>query len=499
LRLAAAELAQGEPSLALGHLRSLLAIEPLHEAAHRMTMEALAVGGRRDEALRQFERLCRALGSQLGVRPEAETVRLFQRVKGAAPSLKVMAHPGPGHGSRSLPAARPGLVVVPLRHQAGSQDDADLADALTEELIASLAPYRWFFVISTLQALVYRNRRPSPADLAAELGVRYVVEGRVRRDGSRLSLRLMLSETERGEHLWSEQIACHLDDVLLAQDQLARHVANLIEPELVHHEAVRAERRRPENVASWVLAARARRLTDLCRTGDLAQARALARDAIEREPESAFGHASLAWSSWMSYVLLERDRSFLPEALEAAERAVTLDHHYYLGFVAQGASRNATSDLQEAAVSLRRAIDLNPSFPTAFNQLLVCLTKQGRPFEALRYIEPLDLVSPHDPFHGFYRCARALTYFFAGDDEAAIENARLSLSSHPGWFTSEIVLIAASGRSGDIESRDEAAKAFVERRGTLTAESLHARLRLSSDRDRQELDCRLREAGVLCG
>lgn len=473
--------------------KALISIDSLREPGHQLLMRALHGLGRGTEAIRHYESFRRFLQDELDVRPNSQTLGVIAEIRGGQMCSK--------HGSQNGPlldaVSRPGVVVLPLNSIDNEPMDVDLCNALTEDLIASLSGYRWFFVISALKSMTYRGRTVTPKSLSSELGVQYVIDGRVRRSGNQLQLRLNLSDAENDQHLWSDSVACYTDELLDAQDQLVRHIASLVEPELIRFEDQRVQRRGPFDLTSWQLAARARRLADLCRTDYLVEAQELASRAVEVQPDSPYGHAALAWATWMSFVLSSRVNVSLDKALKAGTRAVQLDPQYYLGHAALGATLNGLGDLEQATNRLRCAIDLNPSFPTAYNQLISGLTRAGRPNEALTYIEPLDLISPNDPFHGFYRCARALTYFFAGDDDAAIRNAELSLESHPGWFSSEVVLIVASHRRGDGAGAKQAAESFVQNHGRISVNTLNTRLKLRLDRDRIALENGLAAEGVL--
>ena len=153
--------------------------------------------------------------------------------------------------------------------------------------------------------------------------------------------------------------------------------------------------------------------------------------------------------------------------------------------------------MDDAVASLRRAIDLNPSFPVAYNQMVSALIRVGRPREAVDWIKPLDRISPNDPFRGYYCCVRSLAWFFPNDDAAAIENAETSLAAHLRWFDSELVLAAASQRAGDVQKARDAGRRLVEARGVLTPEQLRNVMRLKREADFNEIVTQLRKVGFV--
>lgn len=466
---------------AIGHARRAIQIEPLREHAHCQLMRALNETGRRNEALQQFHLLSGLLREELDVQPAPDTAALYTAIKSAASVVTGITDP-PEVTRRRADALRPGLAVLPLRVAESGFADEDLAVSLTEELIGTLAAYRWFFVTSALQASVYRKREVSPKELAKELGVRYVLSGSVRRHGNRLSIRYSLAETANGDHLWSARRNCYFDEVLEAQDALAREVAQALEPELLRAESEVAMRLPSVDIDRWAHLAKARRLAD---DGQIERAFQVAADIARTADDCAYSQATLGWTAWMKYMLGDRASDTLKIGLEASSNAIQIDHRLFLGHAVKGACLAHTNSLDDAVINIRRAIDLNPSFPVAYNQLISALTRSGQPRGALNWIERLDEVSPSDPFRGFYCCVRALTWYFLENDAAAITNAEESLATHPGWLASEIVLAAASLRAGNHSKAAEVAKRLIASRGTMTSKQFQASFRVKRETDLQ--------------
>jgi DNA-binding SARP family transcriptional activator len=446
--------------------RKLLAIDPLRENGHRLLMQALAGAGRRADALQQFHALSGLLRQELNVQPDADTVALYKQTRNSSSTSsrrnKDVEKPVP---------ARPGVVMLPLRF-GDDLGNADLAYGLNEEIIASLAAYKWFYVISAFQASVYKDKTVTPTDLALDLGVDYVLDGVLRRSGNRVRIRLNLSDSGSGELIWSETADCFFDETLDAQDSLARQVAQLIEPEILRGEDERVAETELMSMDAWHLAIRARRLADQMNAASLDQAQVAASQAITIAPDCAFGHAALAWTLWLRDILFRRDGKEIPEAINAAQNAVEIDPRFFLGHAALGVSRLRNRDYDAAEINLQRSISMNPSYPTPYNQISSCLNFNGKPRQALDYFEPLDRISPRDPYMGYYRCVRASTYFLLGDDAAAIENAQASLAEHPRWLTSEFVLAAACQRSGQRELAAATVRGMKEHHGITSIEEL---------------------------
>jgi pentatricopeptide repeat protein len=477
---------------AIAHARRIIQIDPLREHGHCQLMRALNDAGRRNEALQQFHRLSGTLREQLGVQPAPDTAALYTAIKSATSALAVSKDSA--LAKREGNRLRPGLAVLPLRVTEGGFADENLALSLTEELIGTLAAYRWFFVTSALQALVYRNRDVSPLELADELGVRYVLSGSIQRQGNRLSVRFSVAETQRGEHLWSARHNCYLDEMLEAQDALAREIAGAIEPELLRAESEITLRLPSKDIDRWSHLARARRLAD---EGQIEQAFEVAANIARSTDNCSYSQATLGWTAWMKYMLGDRAPDLLRIGLEASSNAVQIDSRLFLGHTVKGAILAHMNELDPAVKSIRLAIDLNPSFPVSYNQLISALTRTGQPREALDWIERLDEVSPSDPFRGFYCCVRALTWFFLNNDYAAIANAEESLAAHPGWLGSEIVLAAAACRAGDKRKAAVVAQELIASRGAVTFEQFRAFFRVEREADLHAVADPLRSLGFI--
>ena len=487
-------LAVADWSGAMASARALLEIDPLREAGHQLLMRALDGAGRGTEALQQFHRLSGLLRGELDVRPNVDTVSVYRDIRQKKEMDQASIR------SPRLPLTsqeRPGLIVLPVKVSGGASADSVIADGLTEELVTALAPYRWFFVISALQASVYRGQTVSAQQLSSELGVSYALTSNLTKAGGRFNVRFQLAETDKGEHLWASRFSCYPDELIEAQDTIAREIAALIEPALIRSEEERLTRKPEVNFETWSKVIRARRLADTCEPRALLQALDLARQASTQSPSSAFAKSVLAYASWLAYLIAQADEAVMNMGIDAAASAIEIDSRYYLGHSSLGSLLFNKGDLDCALTSLRRAIDTNPSFPIAYNQMSSCLTSAGRPNEALQWIAPLNRISPNDPMRGFYGCVRALTWFFLGDDDAAIENAEISLDHHPGWATSELILAAASHRSGQLDKATSSAARFVQANGSMSIEDLRQFFNLKRETDLHSIAQQLNPLGVV--
>jgi TolB-like protein len=238
--------------------RRLLALDPLHESAHRALMRIYAQQGQAALALKQYQ-LCRdALQDELGVKPEAETERLYQsirekramasRASSQAPPAAIAAEarspsdapplqPDPATATAS---ARPSIAVLPFENLSDDPEQQYFSDGITEDIITALSRVKWFFVIARNSSFTYKGRIVDVKQVARELGVRYVLEGSVRKAGGRVRISGQLVQAETGQHIWADKFDGELANVFDLQDQVTASVVAAIEPSLRQAEIERA-------------------------------------------------------------------------------------------------------------------------------------------------------------------------------------------------------------------------------------------------------------------
>jgi TolB-like protein len=161
-------------------------------------------------------------------------------------------------GSAALPdSSRPAIAVLAFNNMSGEGAQDYFSDGISEDLITALSKLRWFFVVARNSSFSYRGRAVPMKQLADELGVDYVVEGSVRKDGNRVRITVQLIDVETGSHVWAERYDRELADVFAVQDEITEAIVAAIEPQLYAAEHVRARRKAPENLDAWELVMRA--------------------------------------------------------------------------------------------------------------------------------------------------------------------------------------------------------------------------------------------------
>lgn len=432
-------LAPSAPAEALEHARVWATIDPGDEAAHAGLVEALFAAGRRDEAAQQHEASLRQLG-ELGTECRGVLRRVWLDATGDGPAHEEAANqprttadeaPSPDEATpvadRPVPATlalpeRPSLAVLPFTNLSGNREEDFISDGLAEEILIKLATFRWFFVISRASSFSYRGTAVTARQVGRELGVRYIVEGTVRRAGDRIRVTVQLTDTTDDHVVWSARYDREFTDIFALEDEIADRIIHEIEPEMAAAERQRARRREPDSLDAWT--AFQRGLWHLFRfTGsDFDEARNLFRRAIEADPEFACAHGELSYVSVVSILLgYSRDwRADLEIAAQAAERAVELDPGDCIGHFAQGRVLVLRHDFENAIAAMERSLARNPNSARGYYGLGIARLYSGRPEDALEPLLKAIRLSPRDPnlWAHYYVVGRA--HFIMGRFEEAL-------------------------------------------------------------------------------
>ena len=270
--------------------RRLMALDPLREAATRALMQLHLERGESAQAIKLFETLKDRLHAELGVKPEPETMRLLETVRAgrSAPS----SVPG-------APADKPSIAVLPFQNLSGDPDQEYFADGMVEDIITALSRLRWLFVIARNSSFTYRNRAMDVRQIGRELGVRYILEGSVRKAANRVRITGQLLDVATGAHLWAERFDGTLEEVFDLQDQVATKVVGAIAPKLEQAEIERAKRKPTESLDAYDHFLRGLACVYRWTKQSMEEALQHFRKAIELDPDyaSAYGMAARCYSA----------------------------------------------------------------------------------------------------------------------------------------------------------------------------------------------------------
>jgi adenylate cyclase len=331
---------------------------------------------------------------------------------------------------------RPAIAVLPFDNMSGDAEQEYFVDGIAEDLITRLSAWRRFPVIARNSSFVYKGEAVDVKRVSQELGVRYVVEGSVRKAGDRIRITAQLIDATSGHHVWAERYDRRLDDIFALQDEITQAIVEGIEPSIRGYEPERAIQRDPQNLDAWDLAQRglwhAQRMT----REDNEQARQLFERAVELDPRSVGAFGGLALAHYLDVYLhwtdsIERSTS---ELVRSAEKAVAIDDKDPHAQIALATAYSLTGAQDKMLAAAERAVELNPSLATAYFYIGNFLALAGRSEEAIANLEKGMRLSPRDPALFGFLSGVAWAHFAAGRYEDAVDWARRSLKQRSDWI-----------------------------------------------------------------
>jgi adenylate cyclase len=352
---------------------------------------------------------------------------------------------------------KPSIAVLPFQNMSGDPEQEYFADGMVEEIITALSRIRWFFVIARNSTFTYKGHAVDVKQVGRELGVRYVLEGSVRKSGNRIRVTAQLVEAETGNHVWAERYDRDLADIFAVQDEITERVVAAIEPELYAAEQVRSQSKPPESLDAWECVIRALSLIGQGTRDENTEAEALCRRAIAIAPGYGRAHSLLAFallrrSDWSGYI-----KTIVPEVSAEARSALGLDDRDPWAHLAHGMVRFRMRQQGEAERAFRRALDLNPNFALAHARLAAPLAMQGAHQEAVDSAEHALRLSPRDRNVGTYASvALAGVHFAAGRYPECATWARNAIEKSPEIIPGHFFLTAALAMEGDMTAAAEA-------------------------------------------
>src|SRR5712691_3744711 len=324
--------------------------------------------------------------------------------------------------SRAEPALtlpdKPSIAVLPFQNLSGDPGQEYFADGITEEITTALARLRGFFVIARNSAFTYKGRTVDVKQIGRELGVRYVLEGSVRKVGRRVRIGVQLADAGTGREIWAERYERALAGLFTLQDEIAASVVVAVEPQLYAAESERVQQKSPGRLDAWDFVIRA--LSHMWRLtrNDNAAALDLLSAALRLDPTYA---RALGLHAWLSLWHVHNGFSTaglaatLPSAAERARAAVASDRNDAWARLALGFAHMYRREHTDAIEELHAALDLNPNFALGHSCLGLTLAYGGKGDEAVGCFEQAMRLSPRDPFFSVFAGARAFAHFMAGD------------------------------------------------------------------------------------
>jgi TolB-like protein/class 3 adenylate cyclase len=362
---------------------------------------------------------------------------------------------------------KPSIAVLPFQNMSGDPEQEYFADGMVEEIITALSRIRWLFVIARNSSFTYKGQHVDIKQVGRELGVRYVLEGSVRKGGNRVRITAQLIEAETGAHLWADRFDGSLEDVFDLQDQVATSVAGVIEPALRAAETARAASRPTTDLTAYDLYLRASQSFSSLVKEDLQQAAAWLDQAIARDPHygpalalAAMCQFQLCLNGWVDNPALARTRG-----LDFARRALTatVDDPFVLASAAVSLPFFG-EDWDASIHMMERSLAANPNYAYGWFWSAVLRLIAGEPDTAIEHMDRSLRLNPRDR-HGSPLTPIGGAYFFKRDFEKAAPVLRSAILERPHYPMSYRFLAACYAHMGRLDE----AREVIARLATLTA------------------------------
>lgn len=444
----------------------LVTSDPCAEQAHRALIRVFRRHGRTNDAFRQFLACKEALKRELGVEPEEATRALIERIEAPMELKGSIADYGQPEAELSRLEAKaprpvvsvpekPSIAVLPFQNMSGDAEQEYFTDGVVEEITTALSHVSWLFVIARNSAFAYKGQAVDVTRVARELGVRYVLEGSVRKAGSRLRVAGQLIEASAGVNLWADRFEGDVSEVFELQDLVASSVIGAISPRLEQAEMARAKRKPTESLDAYDHYLRGMASLYRWTREGLEEALPQFYRAIQLDPDFAAAEGAAAWcyfwrmaNGWMidrQKETAEVSRLVGDVAIAGKDDAVALAFSgLALGYV--------TGDYEAGSALADRALVLNPNCAAAWSASGCLKACHDDPDIAIEHMSRARRLSPLDPLTFFMQTFTAFAHFVAGRYDAAWPLAEAASRAQPYYLTGLRVAAASNAMAGRLDA-----------------------------------------------
>ena len=424
-------------------------------------------------------------------------------------TLKNIAQSVRAYRVKDMPAAsvlglkpvsdKPSIAVLPFTNMSGDPEQEYFADGIVEEIITALSRMRWLTVIARNSSFTYKGRSVDVKQIGRELGVRYVLEGSVRKATDRVRIVGQLIDTSTGTHLWADKFEGRLEDIFDLQDQVTASVVGAIAPKIESAEIERSRRKPTENLDAYDYYLRGMAALIQVTKGASQEALTWFNRAIEADPgfASAYGMAARCMAQRKAYGwMIDRERE-TAETARLARKAAELGREDAVALCSAGfALGHVVGDIEDADAMIDKALKLNPNLAWAWYLGGWVKIWLGEPDVAIDRIGRALRLSPLDPFTFLMESATAYAHFISGRYVEAVSWAEAALRDRPDLLSGLRMLAASSAMLGLQEQAGKAMKRLRELDPTLRLSNLGYVIPLRRAEHRARLADGLKKAGL---
>jgi adenylate cyclase len=380
-----------------------------------------------------------------------EPVRVYQ----------VSMEPLPSTGETRSPFEipdRPSIAVLPFVNMSADPEQEYFSDGLTEDLITDLSKISALLVIARNSVFTYKGTPVKVQQVGRELGVRYVVEGSVRRAGRRVRVTAQLIDAATGTHLWAERYDRDMEDIFALQDELTQKIVGVLKVRVIEVELERVKHKDTSKLNAFECVLQGRWYSHRYTKQANAQAREFYERAIELDPDFASAYAGLGWTYFAEWSnQWSEDPECLDRAFSFGKMAVLLDDALSVAHSLLGHVYLWKRQFDQAVLEKERAIALDPNDADGYADLAEVMVWTGRPNEAIGLVEKAMRLNPNDLVHYLFTLGYA--YLLTDRHQEAIATHRKAISLNPDFLGSHAVLAAVYSELGqDDRAREELAE-----------------------------------------
>jgi adenylate cyclase len=393
---------------------------------------------------------------------------------------------------------KPSIVVLPFLNMSGDLDQEYFSDGITEDIITALSKFRWFFVIARNSSFSYKGRTIEVKQVAKDLGVRYVLEGSVRKAGKMVRITTQLVDASTGYHVWAERYDRDIEDIFAVQDEITHSIVRSVGPEFLSAEMKRAQRKDVRNLDVWDQIMRASSHHAQYTKKGATEAQRMLRKAIELDPMSSEAFCLLAFTHLMQVQFgwsKSRAKS-INEAEKAAQKAVAIDDRDSWAHTALGLVDLISRRYDDAVSRLEKAIDLNPNLANAYGALGQALALAGEYEGAVTHIKTAIRLSPHDPFAIYWIAHLGVAAFANERYEDACYWGRKAIHQNPMFPGGHRLVAASCGQLGRTQEAANELRELLLLIPQMTADDVRKQVPFKKPNDMERYIEGLRKAGL---
>jgi len=422
----------------------------------------------------------------------ARPVRVYQLRPEAATAA---AKPASG---LALPD-KPSIAVLAFQNMSGDVEQEFFADGIAEDIITALSKAHWLFVIARNSSFSYKGKSVDVREVGRDLGVRYVLEGSVRKAGNRVRITAQLIDATSGHHVWAERYDRALEDIFAVQDEITRSIIGAIAPGIVAAEIQRTRGKEAAQLGQWERVMRAHWHVWRFTREDCREAFHLTDEILRRDPNNALALADLSFNWHFGGVFgwtTEPIAKAMEKSGDAARRAVAAEDRDATAQAALAVYEVFSNRHDDAIKRLMRAVELDPNSSLARGQLGVALSFGGEPDRSIAALEDAKRLSPRDYLMVIWHAVDAWSHLHAERFADAMACAKQAIEFNPTFPDSHGILAAAAAQLGQMTEAQAGLAEFVRLLPELTLSDPRLIRPFRRPADRERFFAGLRKAGL---